>query len=156
MNFLQTGRISLLSVALNIITCLPCGVLRKISCTSFLMSANNEKPLVRQHINKSPHCLTVPKMDFSTCALCYIAKQNSKVASGHKLDVGLKQTKDLLSHYLVMSKNIGSLVKPGNGKKKIFPCTRSVSQMMRKKRKKKEGIKGSYQGALTSCHIHQG
>lgn len=30
-NFLQTGRISLLSVAENIITCLPCGVFRKIS-----------------------------------------------------------------------------------------------------------------------------
>lgn len=31
MNFLQIGRISLLSVAENIITCLSCGVARKIS-----------------------------------------------------------------------------------------------------------------------------
>lgn len=38
-NFLQTGRISLLKVAENIITCLPCGVLRKISCTSRRISA---------------------------------------------------------------------------------------------------------------------
>lgn len=34
MNFLQTGRISLLRVALNIITCFSCGVFRKISWTS--------------------------------------------------------------------------------------------------------------------------
>jgi len=34
MNFLQTGRISLDSVALNIMTCLLCGVLLNISCTS--------------------------------------------------------------------------------------------------------------------------
>lgn len=33
-NFLQTGRISLDSVALNIMTCLLCGVLLNISCTS--------------------------------------------------------------------------------------------------------------------------
>lgn len=38
MNFLQIGRISLLSVAENIMTCLPCGVLRKISCTSLRIS----------------------------------------------------------------------------------------------------------------------
>lgn len=38
MNFLHTGRMSLLSVAENIMTCLPCGVLRKISCTSRRMS----------------------------------------------------------------------------------------------------------------------
>jgi hypothetical protein len=43
MNFLQTGRISLLSVALNIITCFPWGVLRNISCTSRLMSENKRK-----------------------------------------------------------------------------------------------------------------
>lgn len=41
MNFLQIGRISLLSVAENIITCLPCGVLRKISWTSRRMSKKN-------------------------------------------------------------------------------------------------------------------
>lgn len=38
-NFLQTGRISLLSVAENIITCLSWGVILKIACTSLLMSA---------------------------------------------------------------------------------------------------------------------
>ena len=39
MNFLQTGRISLLSVALNIITCFSCGVWQKMLCTSPRMSA---------------------------------------------------------------------------------------------------------------------
>ena len=39
MNFLQTGRISLDSVALNIMTCLECGVLLKMVCTSPRMSA---------------------------------------------------------------------------------------------------------------------
>mmetsp|Transcript_12054 Transcript_12054/g.30713 ORF Transcript_12054/g.30713 Transcript_12054/m.30713 type:complete len:205 (-) Transcript_12054:208-822(-) len=38
MNFLQMGRISLESVAENIITCLSCGVSLKISCTSERMS----------------------------------------------------------------------------------------------------------------------
>ena len=38
MNFLQTGRISLPRVALNIMTCFSCGVARKISWTSLLMS----------------------------------------------------------------------------------------------------------------------
>ena len=38
MNFLQTGRISLFSVALNINTCFSCGVILKISCTSRRMS----------------------------------------------------------------------------------------------------------------------
>ena len=38
MNFLQTGRISLPKVALNIMTCFSCGVARKISWTSLLMS----------------------------------------------------------------------------------------------------------------------
>lgn len=38
MNFLQTGRISLLRVALNIMHCFSCGVRRKISCTSRRMS----------------------------------------------------------------------------------------------------------------------
>lgn len=38
MNFLQVGRISLLRVAENIITCLWCGVARKMSCTSLRMS----------------------------------------------------------------------------------------------------------------------
>lgn len=45
-NFLQTGRISLDSVALNIMTCLLCGVLLNISCTSRRISVttmiNNE------------------------------------------------------------------------------------------------------------------
>ena len=39
MNFLQMGRISLLSVAENIMTCLSCGVILKMSCTSPRMSA---------------------------------------------------------------------------------------------------------------------
>lgn len=39
MNFLQTGRISLLRVALNIIHCFSWGVRRKISCTSRRMSS---------------------------------------------------------------------------------------------------------------------
>lgn len=38
-NFLQTGRISLLIVAVNIMTCFWCGVARKISWTSLRMSA---------------------------------------------------------------------------------------------------------------------
>mmetsp|Transcript_14874 Transcript_14874/g.37592 ORF Transcript_14874/g.37592 Transcript_14874/m.37592 type:complete len:210 (-) Transcript_14874:187-816(-) len=38
-NFLQTGRISLASVAENIMTCLLCGVWRKICCTSWRMSS---------------------------------------------------------------------------------------------------------------------
>mmetsp|Transcript_13210 Transcript_13210/g.55334 ORF Transcript_13210/g.55334 Transcript_13210/m.55334 type:complete len:234 (-) Transcript_13210:983-1684(-) len=38
MNFLHTGRISLLSVAENIITCFLCGVFTKIDCTSLRMS----------------------------------------------------------------------------------------------------------------------
>ncbi len=38
MNFLHMGLISLLSVALNIITCLSCGVILNISCTSARMS----------------------------------------------------------------------------------------------------------------------
>lgn len=42
-NFFATGRISLDNVALNIMTCLPCGVLRNISCTSLLMSTNRKK-----------------------------------------------------------------------------------------------------------------
>lgn len=48
-NFLQTGRISLLSVALNIITCFSWGVLRNISCTSRRMSANNWTESSRLH-----------------------------------------------------------------------------------------------------------
>lgn len=43
MNLLQTARISLLSVALNIITCFSWGVLRKISWTSLLMSETSLK-----------------------------------------------------------------------------------------------------------------
>ena len=39
MNFLQTGRTSADSVAENIMTCLSCGVILKISCTSARMSA---------------------------------------------------------------------------------------------------------------------
>ena len=42
MNFLQTGRISLLSVALNIITCLSCGVDLKMSWMSPRMSAGKQ------------------------------------------------------------------------------------------------------------------
>lgn len=38
MNLRQTGRISLLRVALNIMTCFSWGVILKISCTSRLMS----------------------------------------------------------------------------------------------------------------------
>ena len=40
MNFLQTGRISLASVALNIMTCLEWGVALKMFCTSPRMSAH--------------------------------------------------------------------------------------------------------------------
>ena len=39
MNFLQTVRISVFSVAENIITCFSCGVALKMSCTSLRMSA---------------------------------------------------------------------------------------------------------------------
>lgn len=42
-NFLQTGRISLDNVAENIITCLLCAVLLKISCTSLRMSVNQKR-----------------------------------------------------------------------------------------------------------------
>lgn len=42
MNFLQVGRISLLRVAENIMTCLWCGVDLKISCTSRRMSGEGE------------------------------------------------------------------------------------------------------------------
>lgn len=38
MNFLQTGRTSCESVALNIMTCFSCGVFLKMSCTSPRMS----------------------------------------------------------------------------------------------------------------------
>lgn len=40
MNFLQMGLISLLRVALNIMTCLSWGVSLKMACTSDRMSAN--------------------------------------------------------------------------------------------------------------------
>ncbi len=43
MNFLQTGRISLDSVAENIMTCLSCGVILKMSCTSPRMSAQQQQ-----------------------------------------------------------------------------------------------------------------
>ena len=46
MNFLQTGRISLLRVALNIITCFSWGVIRNISWTSFLISVNKYKNIL--------------------------------------------------------------------------------------------------------------
>ena len=46
MNFLQTGRMSLLRVALNIMTCFSCGVARKISCTSRRMSGRKIKARV--------------------------------------------------------------------------------------------------------------
>jgi hypothetical protein len=46
MNFLQTGRISLLRVALNIMHCFSWGVRRKISCTSRRMSAKQGKKQV--------------------------------------------------------------------------------------------------------------
>jgi len=45
MNFLHTGRISLLRVALNIITCFSCGVKRNISCTSRRISATYHQTL---------------------------------------------------------------------------------------------------------------
>lgn len=43
MNLRQTGRISLLSVAENIITCFECGVLRKISWTSRRISVRRKR-----------------------------------------------------------------------------------------------------------------
>lgn len=43
MNFLQIGRISLLSVALNIMTCLECGVARKTCWTSRRMSVGGDR-----------------------------------------------------------------------------------------------------------------
>lgn len=46
MNFLQTGRISLLKVALNIITCFSWGVLRKISWTSRRMSVWQQNEVI--------------------------------------------------------------------------------------------------------------
>ena len=44
MNFLQTGRMSLQSVAENIITCLECGVARNISWMSRRISAHTHRP----------------------------------------------------------------------------------------------------------------
>lgn len=41
-NFLQTGRISLASVALNIMTCFSCGVMRKTSWTSLRISGSKK------------------------------------------------------------------------------------------------------------------
>ena len=46
MNFLQIGRISCESVALNIMTCFSCGVALKISCTSARMSARRRTCLL--------------------------------------------------------------------------------------------------------------
>ena len=62
MNFLQTGRMSLLSVALNIMTCFSCGVARKISCTSRRMSGKE---------NESSQLLFVPngKIEAKLCNL---------------------------------------------------------------------------------------
>lgn len=48
MNLLQTGRISLLSVAENIITCLSWGVILKISWTSLRMSGEYIHKLLRE------------------------------------------------------------------------------------------------------------
>lgn len=42
MNFLQTGRMSWLRVALNIMTCFSWGVFLKMSCTSPRMSAGTD------------------------------------------------------------------------------------------------------------------
>mmetsp|Transcript_8954 Transcript_8954/g.33413 ORF Transcript_8954/g.33413 Transcript_8954/m.33413 type:complete len:201 (+) Transcript_8954:669-1271(+) len=55
MNFLQTGRISLESVALNIMTCLSCGVILKISWTSARISSCSN---ILSHSSrmKCPHC----------------------------------------------------------------------------------------------------
>mmetsp|Transcript_4409 Transcript_4409/g.17587 ORF Transcript_4409/g.17587 Transcript_4409/m.17587 type:complete len:205 (-) Transcript_4409:192-806(-) len=57
MNFLHTGRISFESVAENIITCLSCGVILKISCTSARMSSCSS---ILSHSSrmKCPHCLS--------------------------------------------------------------------------------------------------
>lgn len=50
MNFLQMGRISLESVAENIMTCLSCGVILKMSCTSLRMSARQEATTIRDDL----------------------------------------------------------------------------------------------------------
>ena len=57
MNFLHTGRISLDSVAENIMTCLSCGVILKISWTSARMSSCSS---ILSHSSrmKWPHCLS--------------------------------------------------------------------------------------------------
>ena len=47
MNFLHVTRISFANVALNIMTCLWCGVARKISCTSRRMSGCTTSKMVR-------------------------------------------------------------------------------------------------------------
>lgn len=57
MNFLQIGRISLLSVAENIMTCLPWGVLRNISCTSLRISGMTKRICCAIRL--------MPKVDFS-------------------------------------------------------------------------------------------
>lgn len=54
MNFLQMGRISLLSVAENIMTCLSCGVILKMSCTSPRMSADRKQACRQPRLC---HCL---------------------------------------------------------------------------------------------------
>ena len=56
MNFLQMGRISLDSVALNIMTCLSCGVILKMSCTSPRMSARPAPPPCQHKAHSTSPC----------------------------------------------------------------------------------------------------
>lgn len=62
MNFLQTGRISLLRVALNIITCFSWGVLRKISWTSRRMSTWQENGVIANKYFRNSFLQTYPEL----------------------------------------------------------------------------------------------
>ena len=58
-NRLHTGRISLLKVAENIITCLSWGVNLKISWTSFRMSIVNTRAITQERKSKSSKHMSI-------------------------------------------------------------------------------------------------
>lgn len=91
-NFLQTGRISLASVALNIMTCFSCGVMRNTSCTSLRISERwNSRRLINP-ITNTIHLSPRPK------AKC----NKSKVELETTLISGLQEQGDLLGYQGVM------------------------------------------------------
>lgn len=94
-NFLQTGRISLLKVAENIITCLPCGVLRKISCTSRRISVKEKSYTYRYKlyafwkyiIKNLPSCSNILSHSSRTkCFKCFrfsfLLRMSAKIRPG--------------------------------------------------------------------------